>query len=77
MAAAKKSSKAVDVVDVNGEYIRTYSEEENGKDYKKLAEVFAKKHSESPVGDVQEWKAPFKVVDSTGEQPEEETEDEE
>ena len=40
---AKKIKDAVDVVDKNGEYIRTYSRKVHGKDYKKLAEEFAEK----------------------------------
>ncbi len=40
---AKKIKDAVDVLDKEGNYIRTYSKKEHGSGYKKLAEGFASK----------------------------------
>ena len=40
---AKQSKRAVDVLDADGNYIRTFELKIHGKDYKKLAEEFAKK----------------------------------
>lgn len=39
----KKIKDAVDILDKEGNYIRTYSKKDNGKDYKKLAEEFTNK----------------------------------
>ena len=38
-----KLKKALDVLDHQGKYIRTFSEEIHGKKYVKLAETFARK----------------------------------
>jgi len=43
MKKTNKIKDAVDVVNRDGEHIRTYSKKVHGKDYKKLAEEFAKK----------------------------------
>lgn len=39
----KSSSKALDVLDNGGVFVRTYSEEVHGKDFKGFAEEFAAK----------------------------------
>ena len=41
----------IDVLDKKGNYIRTYSEEKHGKDYKKLAVSFVNNRLNTPKGE--------------------------
>lgn len=47
--APRSTAKAVDVLAEDGSVIRTYSEKEHGKDFRKLAEEFVGKKSNSGV----------------------------
>ena len=46
--APVKGGKAVDVIDRDGNYIRTYDSVRHGKDFKKLAEEFIKEVPDTP-----------------------------